>query len=81
MSCGCEVEIDKERKAKVHLPSDGDMADFEIGDDVEILIKGKIVGGRFSMEKDDWEEAKGHLEVEVDGIEIEGKNIFESLIK
>lgn len=79
--CGCEVEMDKEeRKASVHLPTDGDMSSFELGDEVTITIKGKIKGGRFSLKKEEWDDARGHLEVEVDDISIEGKNIFESMV-
>lgn len=80
MSCGCEVHMDEERKATVHLPTDEDMSGFELGDEVTITIKGTIKSGRFSLKKEDWDDAKGHLEVEVDDIKIDGKNVFQSMI-
>ena len=84
MGCGCGIEMpveekETERKVFVHLPTDGDMNDYELGDEVTIVIKGKIQSGRFSLKKEEWDDAKGHLEVSVSSIEIEGKNVFESL--
>jgi NAD(P)H-flavin reductase len=72
--------MDKEdRKVIVRVPSEAAMDEFELGQEVTITIKGKVSGGRFSLEVEDWDDARGNLEIEVETIEAEGKNIFDSL--
>ena len=82
MSCGCEIEVkETERKAKVYIPVDKKvLSDIQAGDKIVITITGKVVGGRFSLKKEDWEESDGNLDIEVDEIDIEGRNVFQDIV-
>jgi hypothetical protein len=68
------------RKVTVHIPADADVSEFEVGTEITITIKGKVIGGEFRLKKEEWQDAKGRLEVEVDTITAGGKNLFESLV-
>jgi hypothetical protein len=82
MSCGCEISVNEtERKARVHIPVDkAIVSDIEAGDKIVITITGKVVGGRFSVKREDWEDSDGNLDIEVDNIEIEGRNVFQDIV-
>lgn len=81
MDCGCErVEMEKE-KAKIWIPVDADISQFEMGGDIEVVIKGKIKGGNFHLDKEEWRESKGELTIEVDSVSVEGTNVFGSMVE
>lgn len=80
--CGCTVSVDeKERKAKIYIPVDKEIVgEISAGDKVVITITGKVIGGRFSLKREDWEDSDGNLDIEVDDIEIEGRNVFQDIV-
>lgn len=80
--CCCTVSVDeKERKARVYIPVDKEIVgEINAGDKVVITITGKVVGGRFSLKREDWADSDGNLDIEVDAIEIEGRNVFQDIV-
>lgn len=81
MGCGCEIAgYDSEkRKVTVHLPAESDLSDLSLGASVELVLKGKVIQARQSLKKEDWEDATGSIEVEIESVEMGGKTIWDDL--
>lgn len=72
---------DDDRYVCVNVPTDANTAlAVELGDDVEIVIKGKVKSVHATKGEDVWG-TPGDIRVEVNSIEVEGKNAFAALVE
>ena len=73
-------EVEDVRYVTVNVPTDANTAlAVDIDDTVEITIKGKVKGVHATKGEDCWG-TPGDLRIEVDSIEVDGKNAFESML-
>lgn len=77
---GCCVEAcDDDNFVTVNIPTDASTAmSVELDDIVTVTIKGKVK--RINATKGESWGTPGDINLEVDSIEVEGKNAFEDLI-
>lgn len=76
------MEMDDEEYTSVcvDIPTDSDTAtSFELGDKVTVTLKGKVKEVRASKSEYNYG-APGHLELELESLEVDGKNAFADLV-
>lgn len=72
---------DDDRYVCVSIPTDANTAlEVDLGDAIEIVIKGKVKSVHASKGEDVWG-TPGDIRVEVDSIQVEGKNAFAALVE
>jgi hypothetical protein len=77
----CVSPCDEDRNVTVNIPSDANTAlSVEMDDVVTITIKGKVKGVHATKGDDVWG-TPGDIRVEVDSIEVDGKNAFADLVE
>ena len=75
----CVSECEDERFVEVNVPTDANTAlSVELGDVVEITIKGKVKGVHATKGEDCWG-TPCDIRIEVDSIKVDGKNAFDDL--